>query len=124
MDMTYDYKQERRIALLFLLVALAALALGSLPGVMQVLEHTGWVPVSAQLYYMGLSLHGVLTSLVWVSFFASAFLMIALTRSLGRRLALPALSSLAFGVMVGGVGLLVGGIATGPTVMYTIDYPL
>lgn len=124
MDMTYEYKQERKIALAFLLVALVALALGSLPGVLQVLEHAGWFPVSAPLYYQGLALHGVFTSLVWVSFFASGFLMIATTRSLGRKMAVSGLSWFAFGLMMGGVGLLVGGIAAGPTVMYTIDYPL
>jgi cytochrome c oxidase subunit I len=124
MDMTYEYKQERRIALWFLLVALVALAVGSLPGIMQVLEHAGWFPVSAPLYYMGLALHGVFTSLVWVSFFASAFLMIAMTRSLGRRLAAPTLSWLALVLMVGGAALLAVGVFIGPTVMYTIDYPI
>src|SRR5688572_4120414 len=101
MDMTYDYKQERRLSLWFLLVALLALLVGSLPGVLQAVEHAGWFPIpSAQLYYQGLALHGILTSLVWVSFFASAFLMIATTRSLGRGLSAPALSWLALAAMV------------------------
>src|SRR5688572_8399030 len=125
MDMTTDNKQERRLALWFLLVALLALLVGALPGVMQALEHAGWFPVpSAAIYYQGLSLHGVLTALIWTSFFASAFLLIATTRSLGRGLSLPALSWLAFLLMVVGAGLMVFGALVGQTVLYTIDLPL
>jgi len=126
MEMVYDNKQERRLALSFLLVALLSLLIGALPGILQALEHAQIIPVpSASLYYQGLTVHGLLLAVVWTTFFASSFLLIATTHSLGRGLRSPILSWLAFGLMVIGTALCLVAIILGnSSVLYTAELPL
>lgn len=125
---TYDYGPERRLALWFLIVAFAAIALGGLIGLFQALEHAGInlypVPLIGQ-YYKALTLHGVLNALTWTTFFISGFLMIAVSRSLERPVRSIALSWAAFGVMVLGVGLAGWAMLSGnANVLYTFYVPM
>src|SRR5574337_611864 len=101
MEMTFtDNKRERTLALAFLLVAFAALALGGFIGLFQALEHAGInfypLPLLGN-YYESLTLHGVLNALTWTTFFISGFLLIAQTASLRRKSSYIALSWVGFG---------------------------
>jgi cytochrome c oxidase subunit I len=135
MDMTYDYQQERRLGLLFFLVAFIALSLGGLIGLVHALEHAAPVLPGINLnffplpavgsYYQGLTIHGVLNALVWTTFFASGFLLIATSRSLGRAMAIMPLSWLGFVLMLVGTALTVYTMFTGAaTVLYTFYLPV
>ncbi|HEC22059.1 MAG TPA: cytochrome C oxidase subunit I, partial [Chloroflexi bacterium] len=79
MEATYDDKQERSLAFLFLIIAFVALSIGGLIGLFQALEHAqiDFYPLLLiGSYYQGLTLHGVLNALTWTTFFISGFLMI------------------------------------------------
>jgi len=128
MQQTYNNRGERTLAVLFLLVAFAAIAVGGLIGFFQGLEHAGisFYPLSVLgNYYQGLTLHGVLNALVWTTFFICGFQMITLTRSLEQPLRLPWLSWLSFFMMLGGVVLAGWAMLTGNgSVLYTFYPPM
>ncbi len=130
MEMTYDYREERRLAFWFLVIAFLAIAVGGLIGLFQALEHAG-INLYPQLapifgtYYRGLTLHGVLNALTWTTFFISGFLMVAISRALERKMVANWLSWLAFGVMLIGVGLAGWAMLTGnANVLYTFYVPM
>ena len=61
-----------------ILVAILALAVGSLFGPLQAFEHAGWdfyqyLKPFIKSYYQGLTVHGVLNALVWTTFFIMGF---------------------------------------------------
>ena len=128
MDMVFDDKRERTLVLLFVLVAMAALALGGFIGLFQALEHAGinFYPLPlVGTYYEALTLHGVLNALTWTTFFISGFLLIAQTGSLRRRSAQLWLSWVGFAVMM--VGLLMAAVTIfsgNASVLYTFYVPM
>ena len=84
-----------------LVLALVALAIGGLIGLLQAIERIGWITsaggaesggmtyqqVGLQNYYQGLTLHGVLLALVFTSTFANGFLALTTMRGFGRPMA-------------------------------------
>ena len=72
--MHIDLGPERRLTGAFLLIALIALFVGVVTGLLQGLSHVGvnvypWLAPLVKSYYHGLSLHGVMNVLVWTTFF-------------------------------------------------------
>src|SRR5512135_1112183 len=99
MEIAFEDKRERTLVLLFVLVAMTALALGGFIGLFQALEHAGInfypLPLLGS-YYQALTLHGVLNALTWTTFFISGFLLIAQVASLKRASTHIALSWIGF----------------------------
>lgn len=128
MEMTFDDRQERRLALTFILIACFALSIGGLMGLLQALEHGG-INLYPSLpflksYYQDLTLHGVLNALVWTTFFICGFLLIAMTSSLKRKSNIV-LSWIGFVVMVIGLVMSAYAILSGQaSVLYTFYVPL
>jgi cytochrome c oxidase subunit 1 len=127
-DRMYDYGPERRLSFWFLVVAFTAIAIGGLIGLFQALEHAGInlypIPILGN-YYKLLTLHGVLNALTWTTFFISGFLMLATARALDRPMRSVALSWVAFGVMILGVGLAGWAMLSGnASVLYTFYVPM
>ncbi len=124
------FATEKKIVSWYILVALVGLALGSLFGPMQALEHMGINIYPAlqpvlQSYYQGLTLHGVLNALVWTTFFICGFLTLVVVTSLKHNLAKPWLSWLSFGVMVAGLVIAaVPLLLNQASVLYTFYPPL
>ncbi|MEI2689405.1 MAG: b(o/a)3-type cytochrome-c oxidase subunit 1 [Anaerolineae bacterium] len=128
-------KGEKRFIGLQLLVATAALSIGSLFGPLQALEFSGltingrnvyalFQPLLAS-YYQGLTLHGVLNALIWTTFFITGFFCLTVPFGLRRPLATPKLNWLGFIVMV--VGLLTAAVPillNEASVLYTFYPPL
>jgi len=113
-----------------LLVAMLALAVGTLFGPLQAFEHAGWdfYPYLKPLiksYYQGLTIHGVLNALVWTTFFIMGFLTFNVIFALKRPLKNPTLNNIGFWVMV--VGVVVTAIPillNEATVLFTFYPPL
>ena len=113
-----------------LLVAILALAVGSLFGPLQAFEHAGWdiypyIKPLIKSYYQGLTVHGVLNALVWTTFFIMGFLTFNVTFGLKRALRNPTLNKVGFWVMV--VGVVTAAIpilANQATVLFTFYPPL
>ncbi|MCX6067299.1 MAG: b(o/a)3-type cytochrome-c oxidase subunit 1 [Chloroflexi bacterium] len=125
------FAAEKKLVSWHVVVALASLALGSLFGPFQALEHMGvnlypaLKSLGIQSYYQGLTLHGVLNALVWTTFFITGFLTLTTVRSLNRALANLTLSWVGFWVMV--VGLVTAAIPlllNQASVLYTFYPPL
>ena len=92
---------EKKFVGSHLLVAILALAVGSLFGPLQSFEHAGWdfYPYLKPLiksYYQGLTVHGVLNALVWTTFFIMGFLTFNVTFGLKRALRNPTLNKVGF----------------------------
>ncbi|CAG0946767.1 partial cytochrome c oxidase subunit I, partial [Anaerolineae bacterium] len=126
-----SFATEKKIAGWHIFIAIVALAIGTLLGPLQALEHMGinlypaLANVGLQSYYQGLTLHGVLNALVWTTFFITGFLTLTVTYQLKRNLAVPILSWVAFIVMV--IGLVMAAIPlllNMATVLYTMYPPL
>jgi len=113
-----------------LLVAMIALAIGTLFGPLQAFEHAGWdfYPYLKPLiksYYQGLTIHGVLNALVWTTFFIMGFLTFNVIYGLKRPLKNPVLNKVGFWVMV--VGVITTAIpilSNEATVLFTFYPPL
>ena len=111
-------------------IAMAALSIGVLLGILQGLEHAtvDLYPYIAPLvhsYYQGLTMHGVLNALVWTTFFIVGFFTYALPRSLDRPLRYPWVNRLALVIMI--VGLVMAAIPMlldYATVLYTFYPPM
>ena len=126
----HTYHTEYRLAGAYLVIALVALFVGVVTGLLQALSHAGvnlypqLAPVMAS-YYQGLTLHGVMNALVWTTFFICGFLQFVATRALGLPLASCRLAWVTYGLMTGGLVLaavpLLGNAAT---VMFTFYPPL
>ena len=77
--LTSPYAREERLTAWFVGIAIAAVTLGMLIGLLQALEHAGinlypYLSPFVHSYYQGLTLHGVLNALVWTTFFISCLL--------------------------------------------------
>lgn len=114
----------------YLGVAIGALGVGMLLGLLQALEHTGidLYPLLQPLvrsYYQGLTLHGVLNVLVWTTFFICGFLLFITSRALRRPLARVEWAVGAFWVMVVGLGLTAWAmLSNDATVLFTFYPPM
>ena len=123
-------QQERRFIGWHLIVAIAALSIGSLFGPLQAFEYSGldlykYLKPIFQSYYQGLTLHGVLNALVWTTFFIVGFTNLVVIKGLGRPLRAPKVNLVGFWVMV--VGLLMAAVpllSNAATVLYTFYPPL
>jgi cytochrome c oxidase subunit I len=117
----------RAPALAFILVALAAVAVGSIFGPAQALNYANLdvypsVPVAS--YYQGLTVHGVLNALVFTTFFNCGILFYLPARELGVPVKLGWVWA-AFGVMILGLALTLSAILTDQaSVLYTFYAPL
>jgi cytochrome c oxidase subunit 1 len=124
------FATEQRIAAANVLVAFAALAVGGLMGLFQVLAYNkiNLYPYLAPVvnsYYQGLSIHGVLNVLVFTTFFIVGFLTFTSTRSLDRPLWSRRLGWVTFWVMLGGVLMAAVPLLTNrATVLFTFYPPL
>jgi cytochrome c oxidase subunit 1 len=125
------FASEKRLAALNIGVALSALAVGGLIGVLQILQYNGidlyrYIrPVLPGGYYQGLTVHGVLNVLVFTTFYIMGFLTFIAARSFDRPLKSPRIGWAAFGVMmVGLVSTAVPLLTNRATVMFTFYPPL
>jgi len=114
-----------------LIVAIAALSIGSLFGPMQALEHGGMdlypllKPLMLGDYFKDLTLHGVLNALIWTTFFITGFLTLAVQHGLRRPLRYPKLNAVGFWMMVVGLVTAAVPIVLGfASVLYTFYPPL
>ena len=111
-------------------IALVALAVGTLFGPLQSLEHANidlypFIQVLIKSYYQGLTLHGVLNALVFTTVFITAFHTFAVIKGLGRSLKWMPLGIAGLGAIV--VGLLLAGVTmllNQATVLYTFYPPM
>ncbi|HEY7493164.1 MAG TPA: cbb3-type cytochrome c oxidase subunit I [Candidatus Tectomicrobia bacterium] len=120
---TNDFRGERRLTGAYLTIALLALFVGVVTGISQALSTAG-VNLYGGLTH-GLSLHGVMTALVWTTFFICGFLQYIMTRALERPLARQGLARMTFVLMTG--GLVLAGIPllrNDATAMFTFYPPL
>lgn len=124
------FARENRLVSHYLIVAVAALSVGMLLGMLQGLEHAGvnlypYLQPVVRTYYQGLTLHGVLNALVWTTFFISGFLIFVTCRALNRPLAWFKLAQGTFWLMTIGVLLAAWPMLTNEaTVMFTFYPPL
>src|SRR5262245_60942778 len=125
-----DFTKENRLTTAYLIIALIALFVGVVTGFLQALEHAGInlypkVAPLIQSYYHGLSLHGVMNVLVWMTFFISGFLTFVTVHALETPLQSVALGWAAFGLMT--LGLVIAAIPlldNQATVLFTFYPPL
>ena len=125
------FAAEKKILSWHIVLALVALAIGTLFGPLQALEHMGinlyptLQAVGLQSYYQGLTLHGVLNALVWTTFFITGFLMYVMVKTLNFPLTKPWLSWTGFFIMV--VGLVMAAVPlllNQASILYTMYPPL
>jgi cytochrome c oxidase subunit 1 len=129
---TYEMTgREKRFVGLHLVVAIFALAVGSLFGPLQAFEWSGLdlyqylEPIGLDDYYKGLTAHGVLNALVWTTFFITGFLTVTTIVGLRRPLRYPKLNQLGFWMMVVGLVMAAVPILAGwASVLYTFYPPL
>jgi cytochrome c oxidase subunit I len=123
-------RQDKRFIGWHVLVAIVALAIGSLFGPLQSFQFAGLDvypllrPV-IQSYYQGLTLHGVLNALVWTTFFIVGFTNLTTIVGLGRPLTHPRLNRVGFWVML--IGLVMTAVPillNTATVLYTFYPPM
>ncbi len=123
----------KRVSLSYILLAVAALFIGTLFGPFQSLDHARlnlYPLLQAVLpfiksYYHGLSLHGVLNALIWTFAFSAGFLLFATAKGLKRSYPHMWVVWLSFVLML--VGLVVTAIPmllNQATVLYTFYPPL
>jgi len=123
-------KDEKKFLGSHLLVAMLALAVGTLFGPLQAFEHAGWdfYPYLKPLiksYYQGLTVHGVLNALVWTTFFIMGFLTFNVIYGLKRPLKNPVLNKVGFWLMVVGVvAAAIPILSNEATVLFTFYPPL
>ncbi len=121
---------ERRFIGGHLIIAITALAIGSLIGPLQALEFSNvdlyqYLEPVLKSYYQGLTLHGVLNALVWTTFFIVGFTNLTTIKGLGRPLSNPKVNQVGFITMI--VGLVMAAVPmllNQATVLYTFYPPL
>jgi len=122
--------KEKSFVSWHLLVAMVALALGTLFGPLQAFEHAGlnlypFLQPLIKSYYQGLTLHGVLNALVWTTFFITGFLTFNVIYGLKRPLRYPTLNQVGFWLMI--IGLVMAAIPillNKASVLYTFYPPM
>jgi hypothetical protein len=76
----------RNIVLAHIVVAIASVSVGMIFGLLQSLSRAKIFVISNDLYYQGLTLHGVLNAVVFTTFFIVGFLYIITETSLKEKL--------------------------------------
>jgi len=121
---------EKKFVGWHLVIAIAALSIGSLFGPLQAFEHAGldlypYLKPVFQSYYQGLTLHGVLNALVWTTFFITGFLDLTIIYGLKRSFRYPVLNKVGFWIMtVGLVTTAIPLLLDQATVLFTFYPPL
>ena len=121
---------EKKFVGWHLVIAIAALSIGSLFGPLQAFEHAGldlypYLKPLFQSYYQGLTLHGVLNALVWTTFFITGFLDLTIIYGLKRPFRYPVLNKVGFWIMtVGLVTTAIPLLLDQATVLFTFYPPL
>lgn len=119
-------------------LALIALAIGGLVGLLQATERVGWISstgsgtgvldysqIGLRNYYQGLTLHGVLLVLVFTSTFANGFLSLTTMRGFERRMASTFLLQLAVACAALGILLAAYAMLTNQaSVLFTFYAPM
>ena len=114
----------RNIVLAHMLVAIASISVGVIFGLLQVLSRAKIFVIPNNIYYQGLTLHGVLNAVVFTTFFIVGFLYIITETSLKEKLD-KNLVYLSFAVMLIGTLLAAYAILTNQaSVLYTFYPPL
>ncbi len=125
------FAAEKKLVLSHVILAMIALALGTLFGPIQALEHAGinlyptLQSVGVQSYYQGLTLHGVLNALVWTTLFITGFLTLATVTTLKRPVFKMWIGWLGFAMMA--VGVVIAAVPlllNQASVLYTMYPPL
>lgn len=114
----------RSMVMWHIYVGLLAIAVGVIFGLLQVLSRAGIYVLPPNLYYQGLTLHGVLNAVVFTTFFIVGFLYVITETTLKEKLN-KGLVYLSFFTML--IGTLLAGIAiltNKATVLYTFYPPL
>ena len=123
----YD-ERDRRLVLAHVGVAVGALLIGAIAGLLQVMERAGWIRLPAGInYYQMLTLHGVLLALVFTTFFIFGYLYAGLARTLDGRLVSSSRkwAWIGYGMMTFGTLLAAAHILMNEaTVLYTFYPPL
>lgn len=122
--------KEKSFVSWHLLVAMVALALGTLFGPLQAFQHAGlnlypFLQPLIKSYYQGLTLHAVLNALVWTTFFITGFLTFNVIYGLKRPLRYPTLNQVGFCLMI--IGLVMAAIPillNKASVLYTFYPPM
>lgn len=125
------FTAEKKLVLSHVILAMIALALGTIFGPIQALEHAGinlyptLQSVGVQSYYQSLTLHGVLNALVWTTLFITGFLTLATVTTLKRPVFKMWIGWLGFAMMA--VGVVIAAVPllfNQASVLYTFYPPL
>ena len=120
--------RDRHLILAHVGVAVGALLIGAVAGLLQVVERAGWVQLPGGInYYQMLTVHGVLLALVFTTFFIFAYLYAGLARTLDGELIQSSrtLAWIGYGMMtLGTVLALVHILTNDASVLYTFYPPL
>ncbi|MFN3803847.1 MAG: cbb3-type cytochrome c oxidase subunit I [Pyrobaculum sp.] len=117
---------EDKVAKIALVFSFVLLLLGGLFGFLQVISRAPGMPAlqTADIYYMGLTLHGVALAVLWTAFFIVGLAVFVLTRELGLNMNAPLLLG---GAVLAILGSLMGAVAIlsgQASVLYTFYPPL
>ncbi len=120
--------RDRHLILAHVGIAVGALLIGAVAGLLQVVERAGWVQLPGGInYYQMLTVHGVLLALVFTTFFIFAYLYAGLARTLDGQLIQSSrtLAWIGYGMMtLGTVLALVHILTNDASVLYTFYPPL
>ena len=117
-------KYLRSMVMWHIYVGLLAISVGVIFGLLQVLSRSGIYVLPPNIYYQGLTLHGVLNAVVFTTFFIVGFLYVITETTLKEKLN-KGLVYLSFFTML--IGTLLAGISiltNKATVLYTFYPPL
>lgn len=126
-----DFKFEKKdsnLILAYIEFSFITVFLGSLAGLLQIMERSGWIVLPPWLtYYQLLSAHGVLLALVFTTFFIVGYLYSGVTRTLDGKLTPTArrLGWIGFYLMaVGSIMATITILTNDGTVLYTFYAPM
>lgn len=117
--------RDRRLLSAFALVGLVILCLGGLFALLMKLVRTPALSVlSAQVYYQSLTGHGILMFIFWLGFIQTAFLIVAGTVLVRRRLWSYRMGWTGLGIMTLAAFLALVAVLRGTSVTYNVPVPL
>lgn len=124
--MSMDFRKEDLIIKISVIFAFLSLSLGGLFGLLQIFTRTPGSPISlsANLYYLALTAHGVLMAIVWTAFFIIAIAIFVTTRMLNIHLNSKLLYSGAIISLFGTLMAFIAIVSGQANVLYTFYPPL